>query len=119
MNELISREQAILAMIDLHNDDCEAYEVPPEEFFDAYRACDALRQLPAEEWPEWYPVMEYGFPEEGVQVLVSDGKHVWIDESECIDIAGDGSNVMNWASDYSCWEDTAWAELPEPPNRKE
>ena len=43
---------------------------------------------------EWIPCDTSGMPPEGEEVLVSDGRHIWIDESVAGDITEEG--CMMW-----------------------
>ena len=51
---------------------------------------------------EWIPCDTSGMPPEGEAVLMSDGKHIWIDET------------VAWWGDRSDWIGTAWMPLPKP-----
>lgn len=62
---------------------------------------------------EWVSCYTSGMPPEGEEVLVSNGKHIWIDESVAGDTTEDGY-VMMWWGDGSDWIDTAWMPLPKP-----
>lgn len=61
---------------------------------------------------EWIPCDTGGMPPEGEEVLVSNGRHIWIDESVAGDITEEG--CMMWWGDGSDWIDTAWMPLPKP-----
>lgn len=78
---------------------------------DKYRAYRmAIEALKAE--TEWVPCDTGGMPPEGEEVLVSNGRHIWIDESVAGDITEEG--CMMWWGDGSDWIDTAWMPLPKP-----
>lgn len=67
------------------------------------------RELTAEEQeehPEWSCIMECPLPDEGQEILVSNGKRVWLD-TFCVD---DGCYLD---SDHEL-EGCAWMPLPEP-----
>ena len=70
----------------------------------------AIEALKAE--TEWIPCDTSGMPPEGEEVLVSNGRHIWIDESVAGDITEEG--CMMWWGDGSDWIDTAWMPLPMP-----
>ena len=70
----------------------------------------AIEALKAE--TEWIPCDTSGMPPEGEEVLVSNGRHIWIDESVAGDITEEG--CMMWWGDGSDWIDTAWMPLPKP-----
>ena len=70
----------------------------------------AIEALKAE--TEWVPCDTSGMPPEGEEVLVSNGRHIWIDESVAGDITEEG--CMMWWGDGSDWIDTAWMPLPKP-----
>ena len=60
----------------------------------------AIKALSAE--AEWIPCDTSGMPPEGESVLMSDGNHIWIDET------------VAWWGDRSDWIGTAWMPLPTP-----
>lgn len=62
---------------------------------------DRIRELPSAD-PKWIPCDTSGMPPEGEAVLMSDGKHIWIDET------------VAWWGDRSDWIGTAWMPLPKP-----
>ena len=70
----------------------------------------AIEALSAD--PKWIPCDTSGMPPEGEEVLVSDGKHIWIDETVAGDATEDG--YMMWWGDGSDWIGTAWMPLPTP-----
>ena len=70
----------------------------------------AIEALKAE--TEWVPCDTGGMSPEGEEVLVSNGRHIWIDESVAGDITEEG--CMMWWGDGSDWIDTAWMPLPKP-----
>lgn len=52
----------------------------------------------------WHNTLNDGFPAEGDQVLVTNGKHFWLDESVANDVG------LMWEGDGSTsWERTEWA----------
>ena len=52
----------------------------------------------------WHKTYDEGFPAEAEQVLVTDGKYFWLDESIANDVG------LMWEGDGSmCWERTEWA----------
>lgn len=51
----------------------------------------------------WYKTYDDGFPSEADQVLVTNGKNFWVDESVSNDVG------LEWACFDGCWEDTEWA----------
>ena len=67
---------------------------------------EVVQVLPSAE-PErnniWHKVIFEGFPAESDQVLVTDGKYFWVDESVANDVG------LEWACFDGCWEDTEWA----------
>lgn len=121
MSDLISRREAIKAIDDLPN----CYN----GFSDTYdKACiiGALEELPsAEQWipvkwrepteeeSKYYTYMaDCEMPEDGQEILVTDGKYVWKDECTYDDGFGLDS-LEDWQNI------TAWMPLPEPYMRGE
>lgn len=97
------------------------FEIRKEEYFNKGLMKDAKEVEEAQDMAiealssaeaDWIPCEIEGLPPEGEEVLVSDGKHIWIDES----VAGDATEegYMMWWDNGSDWTDTAWMPLPEP-----
>ena len=62
----------------------------------------AIEALSAEAVQGWIPCDTSSMPPEGEAVLMSDGKHIWID-----------CTVASWG-DRSEWIGTAWMPMPKP-----
>ena len=60
---------------------------------------------------------ENGLPQEGEQVIVTDGKSVWIDEIYVTGFTDDGQEECQWDSGWD-WLGTAWMTLPPLPKWK-
>ena len=105
MSDLISRQDAINAMMVLKRADDLAYGCEIPESFDSERAIEALKNIPSAE-PErkWIPVSE-ALPEERKNVLVT---------------TIDGDIKVSYRSDVTYWWNIgrgkviAWMPLPEP-----
>ena len=59
---------------------------------------------------------ENGLPQEGEQVIVTDGKSVWIDEIYCVEVTDKGPD-WQWDSGWD-WIGTAWMPRPALPEWK-
>ena len=68
--------------------------------------CKIINEQPSAQ-PErkhiWNKTYDDGFPSEADQVLVTNGKNFWVDES----VANDAG--LEWACFDGCWENTEWA----------
>ena len=126
MADLISREDAIRAMLRLECEDIEAYGAKIPEGFDAEPAVEALKALPSAQ--QWIPVTER-LPEEDVEVLISyrykegegDTSHTDVDITTYGQMYFGGNKVGNhkhWRPPFeyfaSNYEVVAWMPLPEP-----
>lgn len=98
----MTREEAIKTLRELWRETNDTWY---EEVYNM-----AIEALKAE--TEWIPCDTSGMPPEGEEVLVSNGRHIWIDESVAGDITEEG--CMMWWGDGSDWIDTAWMPLPKP-----
>ena len=127
MNNLISRQDAIDAMYRLEAEDIERYGCSIPEGFDSKPAIEALKALPSaepeqkwipftmreltteekEEHPEWDYIMDCELPDDGEEILVSDGKFIW---SDTFINDGDGCYLDSNTDLDGC----AWMPLPEP-----
>jgi len=120
----------------VNDDDIGEYRKLAEELFEDVPSADAVSReeherlcqechvlseradMYAEKYDElkiaqkWIPCDTGGMPPEGEEVLVSDGKYIWIDETVAGDATEDG--YMMWWGNGSDWIDTAWMPLPEP-----
>lgn len=108
---LIDRQAAISEIMEdikdrsLHDD-----PATPEDYAEGYdegirNAAAIVLQMPSAQpgCEAWHKTIDEGFPSEGDQVLVTDGKYFWLDESVANDVG------LEWESGQSLWERTEWA----------
>ena len=108
MSDLISRDDAIRAMLRLECEDIETYGAKIPEGFDADPAVKALKTLPSAQ--QWIPVTER-LPDSFGDYLVSVKSIGWNYEEYVV------NDIAYWDSSegfHKADEVVAWMPLPEP-----
>ena len=112
MSDLISRQAAIDVIGKIFPVDPMRNDYTQGITCGAALATEYIKQMPSAE-PKWISVSER-LPDTYTDVLVSDGKYVWIDSLED-DFNENGNYVVWWDSSNSVdFDKTAWMPLPEP-----
>lgn len=135
MSDLIDRQNAIDALKKImftHLFECGEYigeDTREVSIMNAEKALDAIENLPSAEpeperrwipftmrevtaeekevYPEWDSILDCKLPDDGEEILVSNGKYVWLDTfiNDCDGCYLDGGDDV---------EGLAWQPLPEP-----